>query len=338
MDSLTHVVLGGCLGQLVLGKKIGRKAVLWGAIADTVPDLDIFAGFFVHPVDSLLIHRGITHSILFAFLFSLLFGKFLTYFYKKEHVTSREWSVLMAMGTFSHLFIDSLTNYGTGLLEPFCNHRFAFTTIFIADPAFTLPMLIGFIVILRKKITYAVKQKFAWYGLILSAIYLSWTFFNRIRIETFFNQQYTQQRLKVYDQSITPSPLNNILWGTLAKSDSGYYAGVHSLCSDEDSISFHYFPANIQLAKNFEGQREYELLKRFSKGYTCISILEDGLPYFHDLRYSTSHAWAEPVGNFNFNYPLVRDSTHKDRLIKTNPWNKGKFEGFGGLWDKIIGR
>ena len=68
MDSLTHVVLGGCLGQVVLGKKLGRKAIVWGAIADTIPDLDIFCNFFIHPVHGLLIHRGFTHSILFAFL------------------------------------------------------------------------------------------------------------------------------------------------------------------------------------------------------------------------------------------------------------------------------
>ena len=45
MDSLTHIVLGGCLGHLALGKKAGRKAVVWGAIADTIPDLDVLQAF-----------------------------------------------------------------------------------------------------------------------------------------------------------------------------------------------------------------------------------------------------------------------------------------------------
>ena len=43
MDSLTHLVLGAAIGEAVLGKKIGRKAMLWGAFADTIADFDVFA-------------------------------------------------------------------------------------------------------------------------------------------------------------------------------------------------------------------------------------------------------------------------------------------------------
>lgn len=338
MDSLTHIVLGGCLGQLTLGKKVGRKAVVWGAIADTVPDLDVFVAFFVHPVDSLLSHRGFTHSILFAFLFSLVGGKILAYLYAKDHIPWYRWALLLALGTGSHLFIDSLTNYGTGLLEPFCNHRFSYTTIFIADPLFTLPMLIAFVVLMRKKALALTKYRFAKIALILAGCYLSWTFYNRITMESFFNQQFRNQTLRVTHQSITPGPLNNLLWGTVARSDSGYYFGSHSIMSDAPNVDFTYVPAQDHLAAGLEHQIDYLKLKRFAKGYHCISILEDGIPYFHDLRFGSMHGWAKPIGDFNFNYPLVRDSAITHRLIKTNPWNKGKFDGFGGLWSKILGR
>ena len=30
MDSLTQIVLGGAVGEVVLGKKIGRKAIRYG--------------------------------------------------------------------------------------------------------------------------------------------------------------------------------------------------------------------------------------------------------------------------------------------------------------------
>ena len=41
MDSLTQIVLGAAVAELTLGKKIGNKAALWGAICGTIPDLDI---------------------------------------------------------------------------------------------------------------------------------------------------------------------------------------------------------------------------------------------------------------------------------------------------------
>ena len=44
MDSITQIVLGAACGEAVLGKKIGNKALLFGAIGGTIPDLDVFLG------------------------------------------------------------------------------------------------------------------------------------------------------------------------------------------------------------------------------------------------------------------------------------------------------
>ena len=42
MDSVTQITLGAAVGEAVLGRKIGGRAMLWGAIAGTLPDLDVF--------------------------------------------------------------------------------------------------------------------------------------------------------------------------------------------------------------------------------------------------------------------------------------------------------
>ena len=47
MDSITQIVLGAACGEAVLGKKIGNKALLFGAIGGTIPDLDVFLGFAI---------------------------------------------------------------------------------------------------------------------------------------------------------------------------------------------------------------------------------------------------------------------------------------------------
>lgn len=68
MDSLTHIVLGAACGDLVAGRKIGRRAMLWGAIGNSIPDFDVFAGFFTDQITGTSFHRGFTHSLLFAVL------------------------------------------------------------------------------------------------------------------------------------------------------------------------------------------------------------------------------------------------------------------------------
>lgn len=74
MDSLTQIVLGAAVGELILGKKVGNKAILWGAIAGTIPDLDVLTRPFVDGLRANELHRGVTHSILFSAALAPLLG------------------------------------------------------------------------------------------------------------------------------------------------------------------------------------------------------------------------------------------------------------------------
>ncbi len=65
MDSLTQIVLGASVGEVVLGKKVGNKAMLYGAIAGTIPDLDVIARNFTDTITANEMHRGFTHSFYF---------------------------------------------------------------------------------------------------------------------------------------------------------------------------------------------------------------------------------------------------------------------------------
>ena len=74
MDSLTQIVLGAAVGEAVLGKKIGNRAMLWGAIAGTIPDLDVFVRYFTDPITATEMHRGFSHSLVFAVLMAPILG------------------------------------------------------------------------------------------------------------------------------------------------------------------------------------------------------------------------------------------------------------------------
>lgn len=74
MDSLTQITLGAAVGEIALGKKVGNRAMLWGAIAGTIPDLDVLGNLVLHEIDALAFHRGITHSFFFALIAPPIFG------------------------------------------------------------------------------------------------------------------------------------------------------------------------------------------------------------------------------------------------------------------------
>ncbi|MCB0589211.1 MAG: metal-dependent hydrolase [Phaeodactylibacter sp.] len=74
MDSLTQITLGAAVGEAVLGRKVGNRAMLWGAIGGTIPDLDVFSNMVTDDISALAFHRAITHSFAFAFIAPLLLG------------------------------------------------------------------------------------------------------------------------------------------------------------------------------------------------------------------------------------------------------------------------
>ena len=81
MDTVTHIVLGACVGDAVLGQKVGKKALIAGAIAQSIPDIDFISALWLSPAEQLLAHRGITHSFLFivvsAPVFAVIFRRLL---------------------------------------------------------------------------------------------------------------------------------------------------------------------------------------------------------------------------------------------------------------------
>ena len=65
MDTVTQAVLGAAVGEATLGRRVGGKAPLWGAMLGTLPDLDVLYPF-ADPVTAFTWHRGPSHSIFFT--------------------------------------------------------------------------------------------------------------------------------------------------------------------------------------------------------------------------------------------------------------------------------
>src|SRR4029078_1908313 len=122
MDTVTHIVLGACIGEAVLGQKVGKKAVIAGAIAQTIPDIDFISAFWLTPAEQLLAHRGITHSFLFVAVASPAFAIILRRLLFRE----AKFSIvlfLVLIELMVHIFLDAFNNYGVGWFEPFARYR-----------------------------------------------------------------------------------------------------------------------------------------------------------------------------------------------------------------------
>ncbi len=104
MDSLTQIVLGAACGEAVAGKKIGNRAMLWGAVGGTIPDLDVFASFFLDEIASTSFHRGFMHSFLFAALAPWALAWLTAWFYSKNIYRRRGYKA-MAMAIWLSFYL-----------------------------------------------------------------------------------------------------------------------------------------------------------------------------------------------------------------------------------------
>lgn len=94
MDSITQIVLGAAVGEVVMGKKLGNRAMVWGAIAGTIPDLDVLANFVVDDITALAFHRAISHSFFFAITAPALLAYLTAAFYQSGSHQSKAFKVI----------------------------------------------------------------------------------------------------------------------------------------------------------------------------------------------------------------------------------------------------
>jgi inner membrane protein len=139
MDPVTHIAAGALIGQAARDRfPAGRALVPLAAFAAWLPDVDNVVGLF-GPEAYMRYHRGWTHSLiggaLLAWLLALVAHRFM-----REAKTAKLF-VLFYLCVLSHLFLDCITTYGTGIFLPFSDARISFPSVFIIDPVYTLTLL-----------------------------------------------------------------------------------------------------------------------------------------------------------------------------------------------------
>lgn len=300
MDSLTHIALGGLLGELALGKKLGKSAIVIGAVAQSLPDIDIVASLWLDVPRDLLAHRGFTHSFLFVILVSLLLSYLSGRWFTKAEVSSKRWFLSYLMLISIHLLLDSLNAYGTGWLEPFSHTRFSFPTLFVADPFYTITLVVVFVMLILLRTDNAHRLRWAVGGLLVSSTYLMYAGINKIMVTNEVDEILHKQQVSFHRYFTTPTPLNTWLWMVVAEDRNGFYVGHRSVFDRKDSLELHYFPRQDSLLVRNEPD-DVKRLQRFSQGYYTVASRGDTV-VFSDLRFGQRLGWEYPQARFVFEY------------------------------------
>lgn len=336
MDTLTHIVLGATIGDALLGKKLGKKAMLIGAAAQVIPDLDFIAYFWSTPSENLLAHRGFTHSFLFLIIITLFLAALMFRFERRNHLSFQQWAFFIGFEIAIHLFVDVFNAYGTGLLEPFSHKRFSLHAMFVADPFFSFAPGIAAVVLFIKKSGASGRTFWQKFGIIIPLVYLGYCAVNKTMVDSDIERILTRKNINHQSLLTTPTPLNNWLWYVAAKSDSGFYVGYRSVFDKREDIDLHFFPQEKKLLQGVADKEEIQKLIRFSQEYYVVQQWHDTI-VFNDLRFGQIVGWHDPNEKFVFHYFLQRKGGNAV-VLQRGRFAKWDLNTLRSLWERISGR
>ena len=327
MDSITQALLGASVQASLLGRWQGRKSLLYGAVLGTLPDLDVLIDFG-DAVANMTYHRGFSHSLFVLSLLAIALAWLIRRIRPHPGYSGMRLFLTLWLVLITHVTLDAFTSYGTQLLWPLTSAPIAWSSMFIIDPLYSVPLLLavlaGAIAGFRGR---AVRWTTA--ALILSTLYLGFTLTGKQVAERRVEAVLTRNDLQAQQLFSTPTPFNSLLWRVILVDGEDYYETLVGWF-DTAPPELVRLPRNEGLARVLADSPQHERLQWFTGGVMRYDVIDDlllvtdlrlGMTGFHPFRF----ALAERVAD---DWRLI---DHVERL----PSERGDMDRLRQIWQRI---
>ncbi len=270
MDPVSQAVLGGAIVEAGFRDRLGRNAGWYGAACGAAPDLDIVTMLW-GDWTFLAYHRGATHSLLILPAIALGCGWLGHRFARTGSLGA--WTAAALAALLSHPLLDWGTSYGTQLLWPLSDGRFALDAIAVIDPLYTLPLLVAFVVARRRRAHESSIRRAAWIALAVSSLYAGFGFWqSRIALER-GHEALTEAGVEVAELRATPTLFNTIVWRLTARDATGdLVAGFVSTLASHPPAYRRLAKASHPLAERALASDEGRLFSEFAQGFVHVEL------------------------------------------------------------------
>jgi inner membrane protein len=205
MDPISHALLGAASGYSV-SRAGGKLAALAGFAGAMLPDADVLIRSASDPLVALEYHRQFSHSLLVAPAGAAIAAIALWLIIRgREPFRSLYWPAFA--GYVSAVLLDACTSYGTQLLWPLTDRRYAASVIAVVDPAVTIVLLVGVVAALR-----AAAVNRARVAIAVVLIYLGFGWFQRERAESAVERAAAARGQPISAHEVKPTLGNLLLW------------------------------------------------------------------------------------------------------------------------------
>jgi inner membrane protein len=298
VDSITQATLGAAVGEMMLGRRLGNRALAWGAFFGTLPDLDVILAPFLNTGWNLWWHRGPSHSLVVMIAASWFLAPHLAKLWKREKISRARagWFVFAVWST--HVLIDCFTVYGTSVLWPLPVGRVAFNNLFIIDPLFTLPMLVALVwlAFLRTKKQVPKRRKLNAWGLGIATGYALLSIGMKFIASAGFEADLLRRGTVFERRMEAPTPFNIMLWRSVVDRGDEFWVGYRSVFESRATpVRWTIYPKGTAALAGLGDVKEARTLDWFTGGWWIARPHVKGA-WVGDLRFGESRTWGEKKG------------------------------------------
>jgi len=329
MDSFTHLFIGGAIAAALAPPRQRRAALLAGAALNTLPDLDVLPLLLSDdPVVRMTWHRGATHSLLVLPLAALALWLWFRSRGGRVAAAPRAWFWIFQLCLVSHPLFDAFTIYGTQLWWPLPVPPTMWSSVFIIDPAITVPLVLGCVVAAWLGARPGAKRA-AVAALAFVGVYLGWSQVAKAMIEREAARSLAAIGLEDAPRFSVPMPFNTLLWRVVAMTPDGFVEGERSLVADRGPIRFTHHASDMQALDAVRTQPQVARLLWFNHHFMKAQV-RDGELVLSDLRMG-----AEP--DYSFRFAVAEREGDQWRPIPARqlewPWEASR--RLGAMWTRI---
>lgn len=270
MDSLSQIVLGAACLAAVAPTSQRRAALLIGAVLGTLPDLDVLPLLAVSdPIKFMTWHRTASHSLFVLPVLGLLLWGVAQRRWRWQGTDRWRWLCGFQLALITHPLLDAHTVYGTQLLWPMATPPVMWSTVFIIDPLYTMPLLIGCICAWRWR-ERASAQRAVLLGLVLSSSYLGWGWIAKHRVEAALQPMLVRLGMETAPLLSVPTPFNSLGWRVVVMQRDGYFEGFASAVYPDRPITLRFHPQDPEFAKRFLRLPSVQRMSWFTQNFVTI--------------------------------------------------------------------
>ncbi len=342
------------MGELMMGRRLGNRALAWGALFGVLPELvELVISPLLDTARELAVERGLAHSPLLMALASWGIARGLARLWHSEKILVAEAGRFVFAVWCAHVVADCLTVEGAALAWPVSMTRVAFNVLPQTDFLFLGLLLVTVfrLAFLReekvkksrgkKAVSLTKRRKICLWGLSLATGYALIALGMKLTASAGFSADLTRRGTKIQRRMEAPTLYNILLWRCVVDHGDELWVGYRTVYEfHQTPVRWTIYPKGEDWLVKVRDTREAKTLTAASNGWWLARPHSKGA-WLGDLRFQEVRVWGSRKGVVDSRLArswVIDPHAKNDQLRSISLFKENRGDFLARLAGRVVGR